>query len=809
MVDALLNTTKRSRAIAAICDRDPAIASIVATLSSRQLTRELKQSCGQVLKNAFESASGQDFEELTKLLPVQTKNHAFPTAPVFEGNLHCSEFIPIRAFKSDLARVWGAVENLRIFLSSGTTSGPEGRSRSAFSPSGLLFYRAGSIVSFLSALETLATPSSVEFLDIRFFSLIPPTKRWPDSSLAQMIEWFSTYWQTTYLDNVERSQFVETINSAQALGKPVVFWGTAFHFVNLFEDQTIRFKLPRGSIIVETGGTKGQSRSVSRAELYQLITQGFDVEPRNILSEYGMCELACQAWDIASSDDSERTLSASNTIASQETSKDLAFYHTHLQQRTFRFPWWVRTAVMSNPTIAASQGLGALTIYDPLRIDLPGVAIQTEDMANRYNSGSFSLLGRVPTAPLKGCSLRAEQILSAPTMMKQTASKSPERFYEFSLNQSFKRASLVQRWLKDLVKDDEALQRLTAEFNDSGIAHQAVTDLVSGLPVDTDGFLQAAKNSIGQQMIGESWLMIPPSSHSMALIHPLACALTLGLSVRVRLPKMEPDGTESSFLAKAIDLAKTLGFEITTLPSSWRLGPNDLLDGESVLLFGDDETAKFVGNFSNERASLFGNALSLSLVTWEDIDSAQSIRLLLRDQISLAQRGCLSSRAVISAGGSYDSWIRAITACQDLRPRHETIAEQTARSIETTRFCQLGFEVFTAMPGVTIPVKKVSFEKLATEAVEAISRLDFVFPVLLVPDITDTNRLIGNLLNVSSLRAIAAGKGAWSLLAKSESYPNLVKYVRLVRLGSLGAPPLDGLHFGRPFFATKGSFALH
>ncbi len=56
--------------------------------------------------------------------------------------------------------------------------------------------------------------------------------------------------------------------------------------------------MPEGSIVIETGGTKGKTRSVTREELYTLISNCFSVDRNHIVSEYGMCELASQAYDF-------------------------------------------------------------------------------------------------------------------------------------------------------------------------------------------------------------------------------------------------------------------------------------------------------------------------------------------------------------------------------------------------------------------------------------------------------------------------------------------------------------------------------
>ena len=64
----------------------------------------------------------------------------------------------------------------------------------------------------------------------------------------------------------------------------------------------------------------------------------------NIISEYGMCELASQAYD---------------------------FFDENLKTRAYRFPFWVKSFVLPPWGELFSRGKGCLLIEDPLRIDYP------------------------------------------------------------------------------------------------------------------------------------------------------------------------------------------------------------------------------------------------------------------------------------------------------------------------------------------------------------------------------------------------------------------------------------------------------
>ena len=161
--------------------------------------------------------------------------------------------------------------------------------------------------------------------------------------------------------------------------------GTAFSFAHLLDyltEKGLRFELPPGSHIMETGGYKGRSRSLPKDELRSLITERLSVPKSHILCEYGMSELSSQAYD---------------TVGAQRT--DAPY------RRSFHFPPWARAQVISPETgrEVGEGGTGLLRIYDLANV-FSALAIQTEDLAVRRGDG-FELLGRAELAEPRGCSL--------------------------------------------------------------------------------------------------------------------------------------------------------------------------------------------------------------------------------------------------------------------------------------------------------------------------------------------------------------------------------------------------------------------
>ena len=190
-------------------------------------------------------------------------------------------------------------------------------------------------------------------------------------------------------DNIWILDFKKTIT---ALGpkpetkNPKLILGTAFSFVHLLdflEERNLRLALPAGSRVMETGGYKGRSRTMPKAELHALITERLGVPQSHIICEYGMSESSSQAYDAPS----------------------VLTRNTQHATRSFHFPPWARAQVISPETcLAVANGeTGLLRIFDLANV-FSVMAIQTEDLALCRNE-EFELVGRAQLAEARGCSL--------------------------------------------------------------------------------------------------------------------------------------------------------------------------------------------------------------------------------------------------------------------------------------------------------------------------------------------------------------------------------------------------------------------
>ena len=174
-------------------------------------------------------------------------------------------------------------------------------------------------------------------------------------------------------------------NPDSELQSPKLILGTAFSFVHLLDylaENNVRFQLPGGSRVMETGGYKNRSRTMPKAELHALITRHLGIAPENIICEYGMSELSSQAYDS--------NLRPPSAIG---------------HPRAFHFPPWARAQIISPETgrEVAEGETGLIRILDLANV-FSVAAIQTGDLGIRRGDG-FELIGRAQLAEPRGCSL--------------------------------------------------------------------------------------------------------------------------------------------------------------------------------------------------------------------------------------------------------------------------------------------------------------------------------------------------------------------------------------------------------------------
>jgi hypothetical protein len=285
--------------------------------------------------------------------------------------------VPTDAFKYTRVGCIEVGEETQCFQTSGTSIGARGTH--AFWDTET--YRAAAVAHGKACLLG-DMPVGVEVL-----VLGPSLTEAPDSSLTFMNSAFVAAW-----NQPEPSRFllpaanidIEAIRArvARCGDLPIALLATSFALVHLFDALgTAKLPLPAGSRVMQTGGYKGKSREVPRSELNRQILHTFGLQADSLRSEYGMTELSSQ------------------------------FYATG-ENVVYTEPAWAWLTPVDTVTLEpVPRGeVGIARIDDALNID-SAVAIQTQDLV-RALPGGFELLGRLPGAPARGCSIAMDEILA-------------------------------------------------------------------------------------------------------------------------------------------------------------------------------------------------------------------------------------------------------------------------------------------------------------------------------------------------------------------------------------------------------------
>jgi hypothetical protein len=308
--------------------------------------------------------------------------------------------VATRAFKE--MEVTSLPEDQRtfVFYTSGTTLDHPGRH--FHNPDSLAVYEASLLPWFRKHLLPDDLPLSL-------VNLTPPKASAPNSSLVFMLDTVARQggrgeaefvgcvgsdgaWQ------IDRPRLHRVLEKAVTANRPVALLGTAFNFVHVLDycqANRIRYGLPPGSRVMETGGYKGRSRELSRTSLHTLMGRVFGIPKSHLVCEYGMCELSSQAYD------------ATIPLSSGASTPGITGAPTAASERIFQFPPWAKALVVS-PETGGEVGEGDTGLIQV--IDLANawsvMALQTEDLGIRRGNG-FELAGRAIQGESRGCSLNS------------------------------------------------------------------------------------------------------------------------------------------------------------------------------------------------------------------------------------------------------------------------------------------------------------------------------------------------------------------------------------------------------------------
>jgi hypothetical protein len=295
--------------------------------------------------------------------------------------------LPADAFKHGL----DAAERPHVFLSSGTTAGPEHRSRHAVES--LAAYEASALTHF-RAMVLADEPGPMATLVMG-----PTVASHPHSSLGRMFSWCvelcSGDDRLVAVDAAGRTDVaaaVDWLGERSRGNAPVLILAVTSALTAVFaavRDRSGPCRLPADSRIVDTGGRKGTAHALSPNGVLKAAWRWLHVPAYLCVNEYGMTEMFSQFYDDA--------------LESRASGR--------LSPRAKVGPPWVRTRIVDPATLepVAPGAVGLLRHFDLANWESVS-ALQTLDLGREAGIG-FELRGRAAGAEARGCSALVTEIL--------------------------------------------------------------------------------------------------------------------------------------------------------------------------------------------------------------------------------------------------------------------------------------------------------------------------------------------------------------------------------------------------------------
>jgi hypothetical protein len=279
--------------------------------------------------------------------------------------------VPVEAFKH--AKLYcGTADPARCFLTSGTTGGPETRGKHYFEDLDL----------FTAAVRRTFREFVIPDLKkIRMALLVQPPEQAPTSLLScqlqTVLDLYGAPGSGFFVDKsgLRLDDLKKFFSDAKRAKKPVLVMGTAFAHIHLC-DSDLEISLPPGSVAVHCGGFKGRSRVVTRSELHELISRRLGV--KRVINLYGMTETTSH------------------------------FYGDEWHD----LPPWTAVRILDPDTLAEKRDgeEGLVGWVDLINLDAC-MGVLTQDLGVRKGDRSVLLLGRIPGAEARGCSMAMDDFL--------------------------------------------------------------------------------------------------------------------------------------------------------------------------------------------------------------------------------------------------------------------------------------------------------------------------------------------------------------------------------------------------------------
>jgi hypothetical protein len=523
-------------------------------------------------------------------------------------------FLPLRVMRDFALFTEPPAHIAKTFLSSGSTQAT--RAQHSFTHAGLEAYALGAQNGFQRFLKRFGMPSNTPLL-----SLVPHPNEWSQSSLAHMIEMFHAQnFNVTWVDNSSLpSSLFDALAALRVQSDEIIIFGTSFHHLLLQEllaanSAKAAFPPFRRIAVIDTGGTKGRTVAFRVDEVRSILTNLYlpFAQETLFLSEYGMCELASQAWSMTSPHGGDFFCNSTLT------------------------PFAID---LGGSSPCETTGEGFLAFIDRNNSD-SYMALLTEDLGyllpkspSESDLAAFHLVGRSPDSSLKGCSLNVKSHF-------QFLSKSSPAVVTHFLPKISRDISSSQ--LEEVLKKDF----FPAELFPSEVINDITFALKSWNKIPP---LERTRE-------GECALIVASANIPITWLHPARILAAMGVSkIVLALPSLRQEDPLSALIrSQTIYLANALqplfeSFNTTlTLQSAFSLSGFDF-----ALVFGSDETVQNFKKWTSEGNTQYvglGDVRNAAVAT-NHSDSAQQLASACS---AFYGRGCLTP-LVIFIQNSLDS----------------------------------------------------------------------------------------------------------------------------------------------------------
>ena len=267
-------------------------------------------------------------------------------------------FLPISFFKTK--KILSTNNYEKVFYSSGTSK----KIRSKHYISRIELYEKSFLTNFI---HNYGRPEEYNII-----GLLPNYLENSNSSLIYMVEKLIKFSKSNnsgfYMRDFDKLS--EKLIKLEKKKEKTILIGVSYALLDLISYK--KFKL-KNTIVMETGGMKGQRKEMVKSELHEKLKIGFGVS--KIHSEYGMTELLSQAYSKG--------------------------------EGIFESPPWMKVVIRD---INDAQNLnfnktsGAINIIDLANINSCSF-IATDDMGRYINNSKFEVVGRIDNSDIRGCNL--------------------------------------------------------------------------------------------------------------------------------------------------------------------------------------------------------------------------------------------------------------------------------------------------------------------------------------------------------------------------------------------------------------------